>query len=34
MSISLFSQETYDAIGSYVYRLIDPRNGLTFYVGK
>jgi uncharacterized protein len=29
-----FSKEVCAAIGSYVYRLIDPRNGLTFYVGK
>ena len=29
-----FSKETIDQIGYYVYRLIDPRNGQTFYVGK
>lgn len=29
-----FSKEVCVSIGSYVYRLIDPRNGLTFYVGK
>ena len=29
-----FSQEVCRAIGYYVYRLIDPRNGRTFYVGK
>ena len=29
-----FSQEVCKAIGYYVYRLIDPRNGSTFYVGK
>ena len=32
--IKEFSKETIDGIGSYVYRLIDPRNGDTFYVGK
>ncbi|MBF4696081.1 LEM-3-like GIY-YIG domain-containing protein [Fusibacter ferrireducens] len=30
----LFSQEVIDEIKYYVYRLIDPRNGETFYVGK
>ena len=29
-----FPSEVVDAIGHYVYRLIDPRNGETFYVGK
>ena len=29
-----FSQSTIDKIGYYVYRLIDPRNGQTFYIGK
>ena len=29
-----FSGEVSDKIGYYVYRLIDPRNGNTFYVGK
>lgn len=29
-----FSNEVIAQIGSYVYRLIDPRNGQTFYVGK
>ena len=29
-----FSSSTIDKIGYYVYRLIDPRNGQTFYVGK
>lgn len=29
-----FSPEIIDEIGYYVYRLIDPRNGQTFYVGK
>lgn len=32
--IKEFSKETIEGIGSYVYRLIDPRNGETFYVGK
>lgn len=29
-----FSPEAAEKIGLYVYRLIDPRNGHTFYVGK
>lgn len=29
-----FSIETINKIGYYVYRLIDPRNGQTFYIGK
>ena len=29
-----FSSEVCKAIGYYVYRLVDPRNGSTFYVGK
>jgi len=29
-----FSNETKAQLGFYVYRLIDPRNGNTFYVGK
>jgi uncharacterized protein len=29
-----FPTEIHDKIGWYVYRLIDPRNGQTFYVGK
>ena len=29
-----FSKSTIEQIGYYVYRLIDPRNGKTFYVGK
>lgn len=29
-----FSNEVSSKIGNYVYRLIDPRNGQTFYVGK
>ena len=30
----MFSNTTCDRIGLYVYRLIDPRNGETFYVGR
>ena len=33
-SIKEFSSDTIGKIGYYVYRLIDPRNGQTFYVGK
>jgi hypothetical protein len=29
-----FSEEVIRKIGHYVYRLIDPRNGETFYVGR
>lgn len=29
-----FSEEVCARLGNYVYRLIDPRNGETFYVGK
>lgn len=29
-----FSKAVADKLGCYVYRLIDPRNGQTFYVGK
>lgn len=32
--IDRFSNEVIEQIGSYVYRLIDPRNGQTFYIGK
>jgi hypothetical protein len=32
--ISEFPTEVIDQMGYYVYRLIDPRNGETFYVGK
>jgi len=32
--INEFSSEVIDEIEYYVYRLIDPRNGNTFYVGK
>jgi hypothetical protein len=30
----MFPSEVSDKLGYYVYRLIDPRNGETFYVGK
>ena len=30
----MFSEEVAIKLGHYVYRLIDPRNGETFYVGK
>jgi uncharacterized protein len=30
----MFSKEVSDRLQFYVYRLIDPRNGQTFYVGK
>lgn len=33
-NITKFSPEVCEKIKSYVYRLIDPRNGQTFYVGK
>jgi hypothetical protein len=29
-----FTDEVCEKIGNYVYRLVDPRNGETFYVGK
>lgn len=29
-----FTQKAIDGFGNYVYRLIDPRNGETFYIGK
>ena len=32
--ITAFPQEVIEKIGFYVYRLLDPRNGETFYVGK
>ncbi|MPN38402.1 hypothetical protein SDC9_185926 [bioreactor metagenome] len=34
MHITEFSPEVQERIGYYVYRLIDPRNGQTFYIGK
>lgn len=32
--INKFSEEVAKELKYYVYRLIDPRNGQTFYVGK
>lgn len=32
--ITHFSPEVCEELGYYVYRLVDPRNGQTFYVGK
>ena len=32
--ITGFSPEVCEELGYYVYRLVDPRNGQTFYVGK
>ena len=32
--IDKFSPEVIEQLGYYVYRLIDPRNGETFYIGK
>ena len=34
VGIEGFPQEVVEAVGCYVYRLIDPRNGETFYVGR
>jgi hypothetical protein len=34
MNIDKFSKEAVEQLGRYVYRLIDPRDGTTFYVGK
>lgn len=34
MSTQLFPSEVHDQLKYYVYRLIDPRTGQTFYVGK
>ena len=34
MAIDSFPQEVAESLGHYVYRLIDPRNGETFYVGR
>lgn len=33
-NVDAFSPEVGKKLGSYVYRLIDPRNGETFYIGK
>lgn len=32
--LDAFPEEVVSHLGAYVYRLIDPRNGETFYVGK
>lgn len=32
--ITEFNSEIHEKLKSYVYRLVDPRNGKTFYVGK
>lgn len=32
--IDSFSPEVAEKLQYYVYRLIDPRNGETFYIGK
>ena len=32
--INAFPSEVIKELNYYVYRLIDPRNGKTFYVGK
>jgi hypothetical protein len=34
VSINRFPPEIHGELGYYVYRLIDPRDGTTFYVGK
>lgn len=34
MSLNSFSDAVCQKLGCYVYRLVDPRNGETFYVGK
>ena len=34
MGLRMFTQEVIEQLKYYVYRLIDPRNGQTFYVGK
>ena len=34
MSVDSFPQAVVEEVGNYVYRLIDTRNGETFYVGK
>ena len=34
MAIDHFTPEVIEELGHYVYRLIDPRNGETFYVGR
>lgn len=32
--ITKFNSDVHEKLGYYVYRLVDPRNGQTFYVGK
>ena len=32
--MTVFPEEAFGTLGYYVYRLIDPRFGNTFYVGK
>jgi hypothetical protein len=34
MNMQKFSEHICDQLAFYVYRLLDPRNGATFYVGK
>ena len=34
MELEKFDDSVVEKIGNYVYRLIDPRNGETFYVGR
>ena len=34
MNINKFPKEIHEQLGYYIYRLIDPRDGSTFYVGK
>ncbi|QED23038.1 LEM-3-like GIY-YIG domain-containing protein [Candidatus Deianiraea vastatrix] len=34
MSVNQFRTDICESLGYYVYRLVDPRNGETFYVGK
>jgi hypothetical protein len=34
MNTTEFPKEIFNDLKSYVYRLIDPRNGVTFYIGK
>lgn len=34
MSLNSFSEAVCQKLGHYAYRLVDPRNGETFYVGK
>ncbi len=34
MGNEMFASHVADKLKYYVYRLIDPRNGETFYIGK